>query len=117
MLARGTLNSDAHLRPQSAGNFHDRAESRIAALRQRFVEPFAGHANVAGQLAHVLGVRNIVQCGANQTAVARIFLYTRFKVETGIFLGMVCIALSLSNSLLTHLKIDSRRVGRIRACR
>ena len=56
-------------------------------FRQCFVQPFAGHPDLACQLAHVAGAGNVDQRGANATPVAQIFLCSRFKIEAGIFLG------------------------------
>ena len=46
------------LEPESPGDLHDGREAWVAVGRQRFVEPFATHADPAGELADVAGARD-----------------------------------------------------------
>ena len=62
-------------------------EGRIAVLRQRFVEPFAGHTDFAGKAVHILCPRNIANGGAVEAAVAWVLVCARFQIQSHVFAG------------------------------
>ena len=53
------LTGDPKPHPKRVDDLHHRVKVWIAVLGQRLVQPFAGHADLACQLAHVAGAGNV----------------------------------------------------------
>ena len=53
------LAGDSQPHPQRVDDLHHRGKAGIAVLGQGFVQPLAGHADLAGQLAHVAGAGDV----------------------------------------------------------
>ena len=70
-----------------ARNPQDSVECRIAVLRRRFVESFAGHADFVNEAARTLRSCNINQGGADRAAIAWVAIRASFQVRTHILGG------------------------------
>ena len=57
------LTGDPQTHPQRVDDLHHRVKVWIAVLGQGFVQSFAGHADLAGQLAHVAGAGDVAERG------------------------------------------------------
>ena len=79
------LRCNPQLHPQRSRDPHDRGEGGIAFLRQSLVEPLATDSDLTGQLTHVCRPGDVVQGGADQTAVTRVLLRACCQIEARVF--------------------------------
>lgn len=96
------LAGDLQSHSERANNLHHRVEVGVAVFGESFIQPFAGHADLARQLAHVAGAGNVAESGANQTSVPQVFFESRLKIEAGIFCSVQMICDIPAGECLSH---------------